>query len=70
MYQHMNEDAVFERLESLRRELESSRLMARRLRTWGRLLRDLLGRLTMRPPRRLPAPTHHSFEDTAASDAA
>jgi hypothetical protein len=28
MYPNMNEDAMFERLETLRREIESSRLMA------------------------------------------
>jgi len=35
---YLNEDAVFERLESLRRELENSRLMAHSLRRWGTIL--------------------------------
>jgi hypothetical protein len=70
MYPYMNEDAMFERLESLHREIESSRLMAHGLAGWGRLLRNLgarawlLGGLAMRrPPRHHPAPTHHVYSD-------
>jgi hypothetical protein len=77
MYPYMNEDAMFERLETLRRELESSRLMAQGVPGWGKLLRNLgarawwLGGLAMRrAPRRRPAPTHHAYEDTTASDVA
>jgi hypothetical protein len=77
MYPYVNEDAMFERLESLRRELESSRLRAEGLRGWGRLVRHvgarawLLGGLAMRrPPRRRTVPTHHGYDETRASGAA
>jgi hypothetical protein len=77
MYPYMNEDAMFERLETLRREIESSRLMAQGVPGWGKVLRNLgarawwLGGLAMRrPPRRRHAPAHHAIEETAASDAA
>ena len=77
MNPYLNEDAMFERLESLHREIESSRLMAQGLSRWGRLLRNLgarawvLGGLAMRrPPRRRPMPTHHALEDATSSDAA
>jgi hypothetical protein len=78
VYPYMNEDAMFERLEFLQREIESSRLMAQGARRWWRLLGNLgarawlLGGLAMRrPPRRRPAPTHHAYsEESAASDVA
>jgi len=77
MYPDLNEDAVFERLESLHRELDSSRLMAQGLWGWARLLGNLgarawlLGGLAMRrAPRRRRVPTHHAFEETRARDLA
>ena len=77
MYPYMNEDAMFERLESLRREIESSRLMGQGLHGWAKLFRNLgarawvLGGLAMRrPPRRRPMPTHHALEDVTSSDVA
>ena len=77
MYPYMNEDAMFDRLESLHRELESSRLMAGDVRGWwGRLANLgarawLLSGLAMRrAPRYRPVPSHHASEDAASSDAA
>jgi hypothetical protein len=70
MFPYMNDDAVFERLDSLSREVESSRLMAHGLRAWARILRDGLGGLTMPSRRRRSAPTDHAFEDATTSDAA
>jgi hypothetical protein len=74
---YLNEGAMFERLESLRREIESSRLMAQGLRGWAKLFRNLgarawwLGGLAMRrPPRRRLVPNHHASEETTASHAA
>jgi hypothetical protein len=68
MYPYVNEDAMFERLESLHLEIESTRLMAQGVRNWWRVLGNLgarawlLGGLAMRrPPRRQPAPTHHNY---------
>lgn len=77
MNPYVNEDAMFERLESLRRELENSRWTAEGLRGWGTLLRNLGARAwvagglaTRRPPRRRPVPIHHDYEEPTASDAA
>lgn len=77
MHPFVNEDAMFERLESLRREVESSRLRAEGLRGWGKLVGNvgarawLLGGLAMRrPPRRRPVPTHPGYDETTASGAA
>ena len=77
MYPYMNEDAMFERLETLNREIESSRLVAQGLPRWGKLLRHLgarawwLGGLAMRrAPRRRPVSSHHASEDVTASNAA
>jgi hypothetical protein len=77
MYPYMNEDAMFDRLESLHRELESSRLMAKDVRSWWRLLGNLgarawlLSGLAMRrAPRYRPVPSHHAGEDVAVSDVA
>jgi len=61
MYPYMNEDAAFERLKDLQREMENSRLIAGSTPSLGRLLRNLaerawwIGGLAMqRPPRRRP----------------
>jgi hypothetical protein len=77
MHSYVNEDAMFERLESLRREVESSRLTAEGLRGWVKLVRNvgarawLLGGLAMRrPPRRRPVATHRAYDETTASGAA
>ena len=77
MHPNLNEDAMFERLEFLRREVESSRLTAQGLRGWGKLLRNvgarawvLSGLAMRRPPRRRPVPTPHGYEKPTASDAA
>ena len=62
MYPYMNEDAAFERLKDLQREMENSRLIAGSTPTLGSALSNLarrawwLGGLAMgRPPRRRPA---------------
>jgi hypothetical protein len=77
MYPYMNEDAMFERLESLHREIEGSRLMARDVRGWWKRLGNLgarawlLGGLAMRrAPRHRAAPSHHASEDVTASNVA
>jgi hypothetical protein len=77
MYPFLDDDATFGRLESLHREIESSRLMAQGLPRWGKLIRNLgarawwLGGLAMRrPPRRRPIAAHHASEEATASDAA
>jgi hypothetical protein len=77
MYPYMNEEAMFERLESLHREIEDSRLMARDVRGWWKRLGNLgarawlLGGLAMRrAPRYRPVPSHHASEDVNASNAA
>jgi hypothetical protein len=70
MFPYLNDDAVFERLESLNREVERSRLMAHGLRAWAMIVRGRLGGLTMRLPRRRSAPTRHALEDATSSDAA
>jgi hypothetical protein len=70
MFPYLNDDAVFERLESLNREVERSRLMAHGLRAWASVLRSQLGGVTMRLPRRRSSPTDHVLEDASTSDAA
>jgi hypothetical protein len=77
MFPYMHEDAMFDRLETLQRELESSRVMAQGLPGWGRVLRNLgarawvLGGLAMRrAPRRRPVASHHAAEDVSSSNAA
>jgi len=64
MYPYMNEDAAFERLKDLQREMENSRLIAGSAPSLGSVLRNLaerawwLGGLAMRrPPRPNPAPS-------------
>jgi hypothetical protein len=64
MYPYMNEDAAFERLKDLQREMENSRLVATSMPSFGSMLRNLaarawwLGGLAMgRPPRPRPAAT-------------
>ena len=61
MYPYMNEDAAFERLKDLQREMENSRLIAGSAPDPGRLIRNLAARAwwiaglaTRRPPRRRP----------------
>jgi hypothetical protein len=61
MNHYLNEDAAFERLKDLQREMENSRLMAGSVLDLGSRLRNLaarawwLGGLAMRrPPRRRP----------------
>jgi hypothetical protein len=61
MNPYMNEDAAFERLKDLQREMENSRQMAGSLLDLGSRLRNLMARawwlsgLAMRrPPRRRP----------------
>jgi hypothetical protein len=61
MYPYMNEDAAFERLKDLQREMENSRLIAGSTPSLGRVLRNVverawwLGGLAMRrAPRRRP----------------
>ena len=77
MYPYMNEDAAFERLKDLHREMENSRLIAGSTPSLGRLLRNLaarawwIGGLAMqRPPRRRPSRIHHDYEEKTAPDAA
>lgn len=62
MYPYMNEDAAFERLKDLQREMENSRLIAGTAPGLGSLIRGLAERawwlagLAMRrPPRPRPA---------------
>ena len=61
MYPYMNEDAAFERLKDLQREMENSRLIAGSTPSLGRVLRNMvesawwLGSLaTRRAPRWRP----------------
>lgn len=61
MYPYMNEDAAFERLKDLQREMENSRLIAGSAPALGSVVRNLAERawwlagLAMgRPPRRNP----------------
>ena len=61
MYPYMNEDAAFERLKDLQREMENSRLVAGTAPSLGSLIRSLgqrawwLAGLAMRrPPRTRP----------------
>jgi hypothetical protein len=77
MYPYMNEDAAFERLKDLQREMENSRLIAGSVPRLGSLIRNLaerawwLGGLAMRrAPRRRPNPIHRAYEEKTAPDAA
>ena len=77
MNPYMNEDAAFERLKDLQREMENSRLIAGSLGRLGNLLRIraarawwLAGLAMRRPPRRRPVEVRHEYEEQAASDAA
>ena len=61
MYPYMNEDAAFERLKDLQREMENNRLIAVSVPSLGSALRNLaarawwIGGLAIgRPPRRRP----------------
>jgi hypothetical protein len=64
MYPYMNEDAAWQRLQDIQREMENSRLMAAgqpdaTFQTLKRLAARawlLAGLASMRPPRRRPAP--------------
>jgi len=77
MYPYMNEDAAFERLKDLQREMENSRLAASTLGGLGGVVRNLSTRVWFvaglamrRPPRRRPVLDDSVREETAASDAA
>lgn len=70
MFPYLNDDAVFDRLESLNREVERSRLMAHGLRAWARVLRNQLRGLTVRLPRRRSSATDRVLEEATSSDAA
>ncbi len=70
MYPYMNEDAAFERLKDLQREMENSRLMAGSVLDLGSWLRNLAARVwwlgglaTRRPPRRRPIKEQESKPD-------
>jgi len=61
MYPYMNEDAAFERLKDLQREMENSRLIAGSTPSLGRVLRNVVenarwlgGLATRRAPRWRP----------------
>ncbi len=69
MYPYTNEDAAFERLKDLQREMENSRLIAGSFPDLGNLIRNLAARawwlsgLAMRrPPRRRPVRIDHSVK--------
>ena len=67
MYPHMNEDAAWQRLQDLQREMENSRMIAASqprvaLETLGRLAARVwlvAGLAARRPPRRRPQPIRH-----------
>ena len=72
MYPYANEDAAFERLKDLQREMENNRLIAGTAPRLGSVLRNLaerawwLGGLAMgRPPRRRPMRAHPGRGETA-----
>jgi hypothetical protein len=72
MYPYMNEDAAFERLKDLQREMENSRLVAGSAIGLGSLFRNwaerawwVAGLAMRRPPRRSPAATHSGRSETA-----
>ena len=72
MYPYMNEDAAFERLKDLQREMENSRLIADSTLGLGSLFRNwaerawwLAGLAMRRPPRRNPSRTHSGRGETA-----
>ena len=61
MYSQMNEDAVWQHLQDLQREMENSRLMAQATADFGKKFRILAARVWLlaglamqRPPRRRP----------------
>lgn len=70
MYPYMNEDAAWQRLQDIQREMENSRLMAAgqpdaTLQTLKRLAARawlLAGLASTRPPRRRPAQTQRDGE--------
>jgi hypothetical protein len=72
MYPYMNEDAAFERLKDLQREMENSRLIAGSTLGLGSLFRNwaerawwVAGLAMRRPPRRSPSRTHSGQGETA-----
>ena len=72
MYPYMNEDAAFERLKDLQREMENNRLIAGSTRGLGSLFRNwaerawwVAGLAMRRPPRRRPSQTHSGRGETA-----
>ena len=77
MYQYGNEDAAFERLRDLQREMENSRMTADSLAGLGALVRNLAARVwwlaglaMRRAPRRRPSLEPIDYEETAASNVA
>jgi len=72
MYPYMNEDAAFERLKDLQREMENNRLIAGAAPGLGSLFRSwaerawwVAGLAMRRPPRRSPSRTHSGRGETA-----
>ena len=72
MYPYMNEDAAFERLKDLQREMENNSLIAGSTRGLGSLFRNwaerawwVAGLAMRRPPRRRPSRTHSGRGETA-----
>lgn len=70
MYSDMNVDVAWQHLQDLQREMENSRLMARRSRiAWADLKRLaarvwwVAGLAAQRPPRRRPTPVAHREND-------
>jgi len=56
MYPYMNEDAAFERLKDLQREMENNRMVAGSLfRNWAERAWWVAGLAMRRPPRRSPS---------------
>jgi hypothetical protein len=71
MYPYMNEDAAFERLKDLQREMENNRLIAGSTLGLGTLFRNwaerawwVAGLAMRRPPRRSPARPHSGRGET------
>jgi hypothetical protein len=67
MYQYTNEDAAWQRLQDLQREMENSQLMANRPRAVWATLRQLAARVWLiaglaaaRPPRRASVARHET----------
>ena len=72
MYPYMNEDAAFERLKDLQREMENNRLIAGAALGLGSLFRSwaerawwVAGLAMRRLPRRSPSATHSGRSETA-----